>query len=241
VPIKLSVIVPCYNEKERFKNGLNHFLSYLNKQKYTWQLILINDGSTDNTLELMEGTAKDNKNINIISYRKNKGKGYAIIQGVKRARGKLILFSDLDHSVPVSTVETFFKYFEKGFDVVIGSRRVEGSKFIKRQNLIRETLGRGFTLLVRIFIDWDIKDATCGFKAFTNPAAKKLFSSISVYDWAFDAELLFLCKKYGYKNAQAPVTWQDVRGSKVSLIRDILGSFVGLIKIRINDAFKKYS
>ncbi len=240
MPIKLSVIIPCYNEKERFKDGLDHFLSYLNKQKYIWELILINDGSIDNTLEQMTKASKSNKYIKIVSYKKNKGKGYAIVQGVKRSKGQLILFSDLDHSVPISTVDTFFKYFEKGFDVVIGSRRVEGSKFIKKQNPLRENLGRGFTLLVRIFIDWPIKDATCGFKAFNMQAAKKLFSSISIYGWAFDAELLFLCKKYGYKYAQAPVSWQDVKGSKVSLTRDIVGSMLGLVKIRINDLKKKY-
>ncbi len=237
---KLSIVIPCYNEKERFKDGLEHFLNYLNKQKYTWELLLVNDGSTDNTLDQMEKAAKSNKKVKIVSYRENKGKGYAIVQGVKHSKGQLVLFSDLDHSVPISTVDTFFKYFEKGFDVVIGSRRVEGSKFIKKQNLLRENLGRGFTLLVRIFIDWPIKDATCGFKAFRNQAAKKLFSKISIYGWAFDAELLFLCKKYGYKYAQAPVTWEDVKGSKVTLTRDIVASLVGLLKIRINDLKKKY-
>ncbi|EKD90021.1 MAG: glycosyl transferase family protein [uncultured bacterium] len=240
MPIKLSVVIPCYNEKERFKDGLDHFLSYLNKQKYTWELVLINDGSIDNTLGQMKKIAKENKSVKIVSYKENKGKGYAIVQGVKHAKGQLILFSDLDHSVPITTIESFFRYFEKGYDVVIGSRRVEGSKFIKRQNLLRENLGRGFTLLVRIIIDWPIKDATCGFKAFTAQAAKKIFSSISIYGWAFDAELLFLCKKYGCKYAQAPVIWQDVKGSKVSLRRDIAGSMIGLVKIRINDLKKKY-
>lgn len=240
MPIKLSVIIPCYNEKERFKNGLEHFLSYLNKQKYNWELILVNDGSKDNTLQQMTNASKRNKNIKIVSYRNNNGKGYAVVQGVKHAKGQIILFSDLDHSVPISTIESFFECFKKGFDVVIGSRRVAGSKFVKKQNPLRENLGRGFTLLVRIFVDWPIKDATCGFKAFTAQAAKKIFSSISIYGWAFDAELLFLCKKYGYTYAQAPVTWQDVKGSKVSLTKDIASSMLGLVKIRINDLKKKY-
>ncbi len=240
MPIKLSIVVPCYNEQERLDDGLRHILSYLKQQTYSWELILVDDGSSDNTLGLIRAAAKKNKNINVISYKKNKGKGYAIVQGVKLAKGKYILFSDVDHSVPISTIGTFYKYFDEGYDAVIGSRRVKGSKLIIKQNPIRENLGRGFTLLVRLFIDWPIQDATCGFKAFTNKSAKKLFSAISIYNWAFDAELLFLCKRYGYRYKQAPVEWQDVRGSKVSLTRDIIGSFLGLVKIRINDFEKKY-
>lgn len=238
--IKLSIVIPCYNEKKRLKSGINHYMSFLKTQKYKWEIILVNDGSVDNTLELMKKYSRTDKRIKVISYRKNQGKGHAVKTGMEKAKGAFVLFSDLDHSVPISTINTFFNYFKKGFDVVIGSRRVEGSKFIKKQNPLRENLGRGFTLLVRILIDWPIKDATCGFKAFTNTAAKKLFSQISIYGWAFDAELLFLCKKYGYKYAQAPVNWQDVKGSKVSLTKDIAGSLWGLVKIRINEARKKY-
>lgn len=238
--IKLSVVIPCYNEKDRLKNGITHFLDYLNKQKYAWELILVNDGSTDDTLQQMKRESKRNKNVKVVSYIKNKGKGYAICQGIKKAQGDIVIFSDIDHSVPISTIDSFFKYFEKGYDAVIGSRRVEGSKFTKHQHFLRENLGRGFTLLVRILIDWPIKDATCGFKAFKNRAAKKLFSKISIYGWAFDAELLFLCKKYGYKYVQAPVIWQDATGSKVSLTRDIAGSLIGLVKIRINEVINKY-
>ncbi len=237
-PIKLSVIIPCYNEKGRFVEGIGHLLSYLNKQKNGWELILVNDGSSDETLNLMKEVV--NRNVKIISYAKNKGKGHAIKIGVERAKGEIILFSDLDHSVPISTIESFYKYFEKGYDVVIGSRRVKGSKFVKHQPPLRENLGRGFSFLVRILIDWQIKDATCGFKAFKKEPAKKLFSKISIYDWAFDAELLFLCKKYGFKYVQAPVVWKDEKGSKVSIARDVIGSLFGLIKIRINDINKKY-
>jgi len=241
MPIKLSIIIPCYNEQNRFNEGVSHFLNYLRKQKYSWEIILVNDGSKDKTPQLMDALSKTNERIRTISYKINKGKGHAIKVGAQKARGKFILFSDLDHSVPVDTVESFFGYFDKGYDVVIGSRRVEGSEFIKHQKFLRESLGRGFTFLVRILVDWPIKDATCGFKAFTRKAAKKLFSKISIYGWAFDAEILFLCKKYGYKYAQAPVSWQDAKGSKVSISKDILVSLISLIKIRINDCNKKYS
>lgn len=240
MPIKLSVIIPCYNERKRLQEGLEHYLTYLKKQKYGWELILVNDGSKDNTLNLMNKIVKKEKCVKVETYKENQGKGHAIKIGVKRAKGDIVLFSDLDHSVPISTVESFFKYFDKGASVVIGSRRVKGSKFIQRQSKIRESLGQGFTFLVRLLIDWKIKDATCGFKAFKQEAAKKLFQKITIYGWAFDAELLFLCKKYCFEYIQAPVSWRDVKGSKVSVAKDLFGSFWGLVKVRINDFTKKY-
>lgn len=238
--IKLSVVIPCFNEEERFLKGFNHYYSYLSKQKYSWELILVNDGSRDQTLNIMQKGERGKPNIKIVTYQKNHGKGYAIVQGVKAARGQYILFTDLDHSVPINTIESFFKYFEKNYQVVIGSRRVRGAKILVHQHFLRELLGRGFTLLVRFLIDWRITDSTCGFKAFEKNIAQKIFSKVTIYDWAFDAEILFLCKKLKIKFAQAPVTWSDVRGSQVRLKKDILRSLVGLIKIRFNDLQGKY-
>ncbi|MDO8487528.1 MAG: glycosyltransferase family 2 protein [Candidatus Curtissbacteria bacterium] len=239
--IKLSVIVPVYNEEKRLKGGFEHYYSYLKKQKYPWELIFVNDGSRDNTLDLLNKTAKGKTNIRIISYGQNRGKGYAIVQGIKNANGEIVLFTDLDHSVPVETVENFFPYFEKGYSVVIGSRRVKGAKIAVHQKPLREFLGRGFTAIVNFFIYWGIADATCGFKAFENKIAQKIFSKITVFDWAFDAEILYICKKNKIKIAQAPVTWSDARGSKVSLKKDIVRSMSGIFKIRLNDLQGKYS
>ncbi|MEX2027927.1 MAG: dolichyl-phosphate beta-glucosyltransferase [Candidatus Curtissbacteria bacterium] len=238
--IKLSVVVPVYNEEKRLGSGFDHYHSYLKKQKYSWEIIFVNDGSRDKTLNLLEEFVKDKLQVKIVTYPKNQGKGYAICQGMKKAQGKYILFTDLDHSVPIQTVETFFPYFEEGYSVVIGSRRVKGAKIAVHQKPLREFLGRGFTAIVNMFIYWGVADATCGFKAFESSVAKKIFSKITVYDWAFDAEILYICKKNNIKLAQAPVTWSDARGSKVSLKKDILRSFRGILKIRVNDLKGKY-
>ncbi len=238
--IKLSVIVPVYNEEKRLKSGFDHYYSYLKKQKYGWELIFVNDGSKDRTLELLKDLTKDKTQVRIVTYPNNHGKGYAICQGIKEAVGKYILFTDLDHSVPVGTVQSFFPYFEEGYPVVIGSRRVRGAKIAVHQKPLREFLGRGFTAIVNFFIYWGIADATCGFKAFENKIAQKIFAKITVYDWAFDAEILYICKKNKIKIVQAPVTWSDVRGSKVSLKKDILRSFRGILKIRTNDLASQY-
>lgn len=237
---KLSVVVPCFNEEKRFRDGFAHYWSYLAKQKYLWELILVNDGSIDKTLALMKDAAKVSSSVKIVSYSPNHGKGYAIVQGVKAAKGQYVLFTDIDHSVPISTIDSFYQYFKKGFTAVIGSRRVKGAQILVHQHPIREFLGRGFSFLVRILIDWQIADATCGFKAFGQEAAKKIFPKITIYDWAFDAEVLFLAKKFNIKIAQAPVAWSDVRGTKVSLRKDITGSLFGLVKIHLNDLQSKY-
>jgi len=238
--VKLSVVIPCFNEEKRFKVGISHYLDYLSKQSYSWELILVNDGSSDKTLTLMHNVRKINRKVLILSYKVNRGKGYAIVKGVLKAKGDVILFSDLDHAVPIETIEDFFNIFQKGFKVVIGSRRLKGSKLVSRQHPIREFLGNGFTLLVKVLVDREIKDATCGFKAFKKNVAKRIFGNITIYNWAFDAELLYLCKIYKIKLAQAPVAWTDVKGSKVSIARDIISSLAGLIKIRVNDVSGKY-
>lgn len=238
--IKLSVVVPCYNEKARLSDGFLHYYTYLKKQKYAWELIFVNDGSSDNTLELIENCAKKDKSIKVVSYKKNHGKGYAIIQGIKSAKGQYILFTDIDHSVPIDSINNFFPYFEQGYKVVIGSRRVKGAQILVHQKPIREYLGRGFTLLVNLLIIWGVRDATCGFKAFENKTAQKIFGLINVYDWAFDAEILYICKKLKIPFAQAPVKWSDVTGSRVKLKRDVFNSFIGLIKIRLNGLSGKY-
>lgn len=238
--IYLSVIVPIYNERFRFVEGLEHYAAYLNKQDYSWELILVNDGSTDKTESLVKKSIRAKTHIKFVSYKKNVGKGYAIVQGVKHAKGKYILFTDIDHSVSIKTVEAFFDYFKRGYKIVIGSRRAKGARFLKKQPFLREFLGRGFSALVRLLIYWDIKDTTCGFKAFERSAAKKLFSKVTIYKWAFDAELICIARKLEYKIAQVPVEWKDARGSKVTVKKDIVNSLLDLVRIKINDFSGKY-
>lgn len=237
--IKLSVVIPCYNEEKRFEKSIDYFLKYLKNQKYAWELILVNDGSNDATLHLMRLFADKNNKVKVITYKKNHGKGYAIKKGVQETKGKIILFSDLDQAVPIKTIENFFDYFKKGYSVVIGSRRVRGANIVNHQPLPRELLGLGFSLLVRFLIDWKIKDATCGFKAFKNNVAKEIFTKVTIYGWAFDAELLYLCKIYGIRLAQVPVAWTDVKGSKVNIVKDVISSLADLVKIRLNDYSRK--
>lgn len=237
----ISLVIPCYNEENRFEEGFRHYFNYLKKQNYSWEIILVNDGSNDKTLELMNNKQKEHKSIELVSYKNNKGKGYALKKAFEKAKAKYILFADIDHSVDISTVQNFYPYLKNNYQVVIGSRRVKGSKFLKKQNVLRIFLGRCFSLLVRIVVDWRIRDATCGFKAFDRESARKIFSKVSIYDWAFDAEILFLVKKFNLKIIEVPVSWRDVAGSKVSLSKDIVSSLLGLFKIRLNDFQGKYN
>lgn len=236
----LSVVIPCYNEETRLKEGYSHFTEYLKKQKYDWELVMVNDGSKDSTEKILKLLSRKNKNLKIVSYKRNRGKGYAVSKGIEAAKGNYILFSDLDHSVSIDFTRSFINHLENGFDIVIASRRVKGATLKVRQKPFREFLGRSFTVLVRILIDPKIKDATCGFKMYRKNTAKNLFKRLTVFDWVFDAEILFLSKKYNFKIAQLPVVWEDAKGSKVKLAKDVISSLKNLIKIRLNDLQGKY-
>lgn len=238
--IKLSVVIPLYNEHERFKQGFDHYYTYLKTKKYPWEIILVNDGSSDDTLDLIKRGQKGKPNVSIISYTQNKGKGFAIHQGVKKAEGDYILFTDIDHSVPIETIESFFEFFKKGNDVVIGSRRVKGSVIEVHQKPLREFLGKGFTTIVNFAIYPKIADATCGFKMFNRTSAQRIFTKITIFNWAFDAEILYICRENKIKIAQAPVRWKDASGTKVSLKKDIINSLIGVVTIRLNGIKGKY-
>lgn len=235
----LSLLIPAFNEALRIKPGLEKAIDFLKKQDFSWEIIVINDGSQDNTTTIVSSLAKKEKNLKLISSGKNFGKGHSIRLGVEAASGDFIVFSDADFSVPIKFTPLFLKKLKK-VDMVCGSRRIEGSRITKHQNFFRESLGDGFTKLTNFALGLQFSDITCGFKGFGVKTAKKLFGKQYINRWGFDAETLFLVKKYKIKNTEVPVLWKDIEGSKVFLLRDIFNSFFDLIRIRIYDLFGAY-
>lgn len=236
----LSIIIPLYNEEKRILN-LMHIYQYLRSKKFAWEIILVNDGSTDNTKKAINKMLKSNnlKNIHIISYAQNKGKGFAIKNGMLNAVGEYRLFTDIDLSTPIEELNKFIPNLAK-FDLIIGSRKMAGSKVIIHQPSIREKLGKGFTKLSQIVLQLNITDFTCGFKCFSKIAAEDIFSKQRVNRWGFDSEILFLAKKFKYKVKEVPVKWSNDPKSRVKFPQDIIRSLRDLYIIRLNEVKGKY-
>lgn len=233
----LSVVVPVYNEKARLHN-LNTIIDYFKNQNFSSEIIVVNDGSIDNTLELLKKINK-HKEINIISYPKNRGKGFALKTGMLAANGKYRLFTDIDLSTPIEEFKLFYPLLKKT-DIIIATRKTVGATLLKRQPFLREMLGKCFTLISRKFLGVEVSDFTCGFKCFSDKSAQSIFSKLTVERWGFDSECMFLAKKYKFKVAEVPTRWQNDPSTKVKFPQDIFRSIRDLVNIRTNDVLGKY-
>jgi len=234
-PIFLSIVIPAYNEEKRIGQSLQGIKDYLKKKDYEAEIIVIDDGSSEATAEISRRILSDWPLAEVISLRKNCGKGAAVREGMLKARGQLILFTDTDLSTPIEELEKFLPLAVEGYEVVIGSRALPGSEIRKRQSWLREHLGKFFNLMVRLSVMKGIKDTQCGFKLFKKEAAKEIFSRLQTTGFAFDVEALLLARKLGYKIAQVPVVWINSPESRVRLFRSSIRMLWELFKIKKGD------
>jgi len=235
--ITISLVVPVFNEEKRIHN-LKKIDAYAHKNAYIKEIIVVDDGSTDETIRIVKKTPYKNR-ISIISYKENQGKGYAIKKGVLAAKGTHVIFIDVDLSTPLDTIGKVVKTLHS-YDVVIGTRKNKHARLKKRQPMVREWMGKGFTRLSQMALGVRVTDFTCGFKCFTTQSAKKIFSKQMIRRWSFDAEALFLAKKYGYSIGELPVTWKNDPHTKVRFPQDILISLYELMLIVLSDWQGKY-
>jgi dolichyl-phosphate beta-glucosyltransferase len=236
----LSVIIPVYNETRRLANSVPKLIDYFQQQSYGYEFVIVDDGSSDGTAQMARELFAPIKNLRVIESRPNRGKGHAVKVGMLAARGKIRMFCDADMSTPLGELEHFWPWLDQGYKVVIGSRKMMGSSIEKHQPLWRESLGKVFTWLTNRIATRGISDVTCGFKCFTAEAADDLFSRSVIDDWSFDAEVLFVAQRRGYKIKEIPVSWHDVPGTKVRLVRDALNSLANLARIRMNALRGRY-
>lgn len=234
----LSVVIPVFNEADRLEAGLTRVLAYLRSVDFTTELIVVDDGSTDRTAEMALESVPPG--VGRVLSQPHRGKGGAVRAGMLEARGRYTVFMDVDLATPIELVQSCLRVLSEEADVVIGSRRVQHAVIEQHQGLAREFLGRGFSALSRFITGVDVSDFTCGFKAFRAEAARAVFSRQRIDNWSFDAEILFLADRLGFDVRELPVRWRDDRRTKVRVYRDIVGSLVGLARIRLNHLLGRY-
>ena len=234
----LSVVIPVYNESERIYN-LPEIFQYLIRSNFNFEVIVINDGSTDDTLAKLKKIQKQ-YSFRIISYYPNKGKGYAIKKGMLAASGDYRLFTDVDLSTPIEEFDHFLPYLHS-HEIVIATRKKKGAHLKIRQGKTRENLGKAYTLLSKRILNLPLSDFTCGFKVFSKQAAEKIFSKSQIERWGFDPEILFIATKNKIRIKEVSVTWINNPNSKVRFPQDAINSFCELIRIKVNDFIGKYN
>ena len=232
-------MIPCYNEALIIQQNIKLIIDFLSHKGFAWEIVVVDDGSTDDSVK--EILSIKHVALKLIHYNLNKGKGTAIRIGIINSSGEYIIFMDADLSVSLTSIDTFLNKIESSdIEIFVASRKQIRSHVLVRQPWLREQLGKGFTTLARIITGVKVSDFTCGFKGFTRKAAWKIFTNAKINGWGFDAEILYLAKKYGYIIKEIPIDWTDRRGSKVKFPQALFSSTLDLVRLKFNDWTGKY-
>ena len=235
----ISVIIPAYNESEYIRNALRMISEYLNKSFGNFEIIVVDDGSSDGTYDYVLNLAKEFPNLKVLKNEVNYGKGYSVRKGVLSAVYEYIVFTDADLSTPIQELDRCMEEFRNGADIVIGSRALGKSQILKRQGFLRMNMGKVFNMLVQLFLFKGIKDTQCGFKCFKAQPAKKIFQLQALNRFCFDVETLYIARQKGYLIKEIPVRWVNRVDSRLSIIKDSANMFLDIFKIKLN-AMKGY-
>jgi dolichyl-phosphate beta-glucosyltransferase len=243
----LSIVMPAYNEEYNLRTGvLESVYDYLKEKTYSWEILFVDDGSTDNTLKIAQDFANKHEKFRVLE-EAHRGKAATVTAGVLKARGQIILFTDTDQATPIDQIEKILPKFENGYSVVIGSRNGrEGAP------LIRKIMAYGFSLLRLLVLRLPFKDTQCGFKAFSHTAANEIFTRLEIFsaknintgasvNAGFDLEILYIARKLKYKVAEVAVDWHHKEGTKVDPLKDSIEGLRGLMLVRLNALRGKYS
>jgi dolichyl-phosphate beta-glucosyltransferase len=229
----LTVIIPAYNEGQRITPSLASVLAYLHAQSYTWELLVVDDGSRDDTASVVRKAIETEPNARLISYQPNHGKGYAVRTGVLAAAGTHVVFLDADLSTPPDEIEKALHLLHDGYDMVIGSRALPDSKIETKPPLFRRFGTAVFNLVKHLMVGlWQYSDTQCGFKAYRQSKVKPLYEQAVIDRFMFDVEILYLAEKKHLKVHEMPVRWADAAGSKVRFFEGLVNMFKDLRRIR---------
>jgi len=237
--MQLSIIIPAYNEEDRIVHTLKKTLNYLNQQNYSSEVIVISDGSRDQTGSVVQNnfinfTTPGQVKLKMLEYHPNRGKGYAVRYGMLRSQGKKVLFMDADYATPIEEVEKGLRLLEDGYDVAIGSRGLAASEVTQRQRFSRAMAAHIYTFVQNTYLGFQYKDTQCGFKLFKHSSAHHLFTLQQLDSVIFDPEILWLAGRHGYKVAEFPVRWKHDENSRIQYdtLAKSLFVFQELFKIR---------
>ena len=227
-----SIVLPAYNERERISATLEKILAYAQRRGWNAEVIVVNDGSSDDTAKIVAGYASRNDGLRLLENPGNRGKGYSVRNGMLHARGEILLFSDADLSSPIEESVKLFEAIANGADIAIGSRWLDPRLQIRRQPFYRRVFGRIFNLALRSILGLQFKDTQCGFKAFTRRSAQAIFPLQKIERWGFDPELLYLARRSGFVVREVPVAWSHREGTRISPLRDGIRMFGEILRIR---------
>src|SRR3954471_13578921 len=226
-----SIIIPAYNESARLGTTLDRVLDHVAAQHWDAEVIVVNDGSQDDTAEMVLARARANPALRLVENPGNHGKGYSVRNGMLRAEGEILIFSDADLSSPIEESAKLLEALQ-GADIAIGSRWLRTETQIQRQPLHRQIFGRIFNLLMRLILGLQYKDTQCGFKAFNRAAAQAIFPLQRIERWGFDPEILFLARKLRFKVKEVPVLWGHSGGTRINPLVDGFRMFTEMLRIR---------
>jgi glycosyltransferase involved in cell wall biosynthesis len=239
-PYSISIVIPAYNEGARLAATMDRILNFIEQEGWDAEVIVVNDGSSDNTADIVRQYAQKNEIVRLVQNPGNRGKGYSVRNGVMNANGRIILFTDADLSSPIEEAPKLLEAIHSGADVAIGSRWMRSELQTKRQSVARQALGRAFNRLLRAVLRLDFKDTQCGFKAFRRNTARAVFSLQKIERWGFDPEVLFLAHRAGFKIVEIPVRWGHDAGTRINPIADGSRMVGDMLRIRWNSIAGRY-
>lgn len=237
----MSVVIPAFNEQDHIQSTITRIASYTETLPRPCEIIVVDDGSEDHTGEKVEQISKTIPNLRYLKSEQNRGKGHAVRQGMLSSQGQFSLLSDADLSTPIEELEKFLPGMNGPKAVLIGNRKIPGAKITRHQSSLRENMGKVFTLTSNIVLGMRQSDFTCGFKVFGAEARNAIFNVQKINGWAYDAEILFLAKLFGFQIEDVPVIWENAEITKVKLLSASIFSFSDLIKIRWNSLLGRYN
>ena len=226
-------MIPCYNEEQRLPRTLERIERYLDGGNLPYELVLVDDGSTDGTRSIMDAAAGRNSSVRVEALPHNRGKGRALAVGVAAARGQEILVTDADLSTPIEELEALQAALDRGAGVAIASRALKASRVEVSQPVYRVLMGKGFNLIVQAVLLPGIWDTQCGFKLFRAEVARDAFEHLSTDGFGYDPEVLYRARKKGVKIVEVPVVWRNSAPTKVSPIRSSLDMLKHVIRVRL--------